>query len=520
MSGSTARYVRLNSLDAISALHLPSPSSSSRAPLAVLRQLASSPRHLAVLAAVLFGLVLLLASGRSGGTAYGLAWGAGRFGAERAYSKLLQTALKVSWKDQMQPGQTYLTGMFFGGQSNQLLAMYNLLFLGKQLGRTVILPPFTAIHFTSGARRPANQIYDLPRLFAEADVSAIPLSYFKSPIVENNQRDVVTCWSTMELYTGTVNNHQVETGFNAHEVYTNFWAMPRIPRSSGGEVIQIDPIISFLRNRTAQLEWVDQTRREILPQKSLPKDVDPATVDKEKNLKPFFDPLHFSPPTDDDQITCVDATFYVGDSVPPPPYPQHIPLEPWRGRAWKEVGRHLHFIPEVQEVADEYLLRIFGVKRVEDVPPYISVHVRRGDFKNFHGNTFTPLSNYAASVSDIRRQLQDRLDNPRSKAEREGKPALKRFSTPPSEYAVLVTSDEEGGSEMWKEVEALGWKRLDHTALKTVEVHGEWWPSMLDGELLARGQGFVGTQWSTFSMVSGLRVEYWRGGIQVVANPK
>lgn len=45
------------------------------------------------------------------------------------------------------------------------------------------------------------------------------------------------------------------------------------------------------------------------------------------------------------------------------------------------------------------------------------------------------------------------------------------------------------------------------TSLETRETYGEWYPSMLDGEILSRGQGFVGTQWSTLSMVSGLRVE-------------
>jgi hypothetical protein len=42
----------------------------------------------------------------------------------------------------MVAGQEYLTAMMFGGQSNQLLATYNLLYMGKELGRTVILCVF------------------------------------------------------------------------------------------------------------------------------------------------------------------------------------------------------------------------------------------------------------------------------------------------------------------------------------------------------------------------------------------
>lgn len=227
--------------------------------------------------------------------------------------------------------------MMFGGQSNQLLAMYNLLYMGKELGRTVILcvpslsssfsldcpthdslacsPPFTAIHF-EGQQRPFNQIYDLPRFFSETGVSAIPLGFFKSPaLLDTSKKDSVTCWSTMEIYTGAVNNHQVESGFNAHGVYTDFWAVPRIPRSSEGAVIEFRPLLDFLSNRTSQLEWVEETRRDFLPQKSIPKDVDVASVDRASNLKPFFDPVNWTPPTEDQQLTCVDATFYVGQCV-------------------------------------------------------------------------------------------------------------------------------------------------------------------------------------------------------------
>ncbi|GAA5885963.1 hypothetical protein JCM6882_004215 [Rhodosporidiobolus microsporus] len=523
---SSARYVRLKSLDAIAAQHLPPPSSARSSSLNFLRLLTSSPRHAA---AVLGGLVVIVLvvtlHSRSGGKPYELAWSGGRFGPARSYAKeVLQQQLKdvvpqPSWKDQMRSSTQYLTAMMFGGQSNQLLAMYNLLYIGKELGRTVILPPFTAIHF-KGQQRPFHQIYDVPRFYDLTGVPAIPLGYFKSPSDPSSVRDRVTCWSTMELYTGSSNNHQVETGFNAHGIFTDFWALPRFPKSADGAVIEFTKLLDFLRNRTAQLELVEETKREVLPQRYIPKDVDPQTVDKVQNLKGSFDPLNGVPPTEDEQLMCVDATFYVGYSVPPPPYPQHIPLEPWRGRAWREVGQHLHWIPEVAQIADEYLSRIFGVARVEDVPPYISVHVRRGDFKNFKGNTFTPLKNYVAAVNAVRGQLQDRLDFPLSEEEREGKPALRRFKKKPQEYAVLVTSDEEAGSEMWEEVSALGWKTINHGDLKTVETHGEWWPSMLDGEMLSRGQGFVGTQWSTFSMVSGLRVEYWQGGIQVVADPK
>ncbi|GAA5826737.1 hypothetical protein JCM3770_002691 [Rhodotorula araucariae] len=497
----THRYA---ALDAISATSRPPPPS----PIAMARTFfgGSSRRTIAIAGGLLVLLAMILLHGRTD-----VDWRVGRYGAARAYASMLNSNLRedvpqTALSRQLRDDRAYLTGMMFGGQSNQLLAMINLLFLGKELGRTIILPPFTAIHF-SGQRRPFHLIYDLPRFYAVTAVRGIPMSYFKTPDPRNEQ-ERMTCWSLMEKYTGACNNHQVETGFNEHELYTDFWAVPAFPRSTENAVLEVDAIVQFLSNRTAQLEWVDKTRRELLPQRKLPADVDAASVVLENNLKPFFDPVHGVPPTDDEQLMCVDATFYVGDSVPPPPYPQRVPLDPWRvGRAWREIGQHLHWVPEVQACADEYLMRIFEVKRAADIPPYISVHVRRGDFKDFHGNTFTPVSNYAAAVSDVRRKLQDRLDYPLSIAERGGKPPLARFAITPTDYRVVATTDEEPGSELWGELENLGWKVVDHAKERTAEVLGEWYAAMLDGEILSRGQGFVGTQWSTFSMVSGNRVE-------------
>ncbi|GJN90509.1 hypothetical protein Rhopal_003520-T1 [Rhodotorula paludigena] len=518
---STARYAALDAISA--AAGRPSSHSS---PLALARAyLASSSRR--TFCCLVAGLALLLVVGllHSHAGVADLAWPQGRYGAARAFRDMLRRQLREqepqkALSRQLADDKEYITGMLFGGQSNQLLALLNLLYLGKELGRTVILPPFTAMHF-KGQHRPFHLVYDLPRFYAETAIPAAPFSFFKTPGAPDNEKEHVTCWSLMEKYTGAVNNHQVETGFNEHEVYTDFWAVPAFPRSTENAVLDVDAVIAFLRNRTEQLDWIETTRRDLLPQRGIAKGVDPASVVPEENLKPFFDPLHGVPPTDDEQLMCVDATFYVGNSVPPPPYPQRVPLDPWRvGKAWKKVGQHLHWIPEVQDFADDYLKRIFGVNRAADIPPYISVHVRRGDFKNFHGNTFTPLQNYVDAVNAIRIKLQNRLDHPLSAEEREGKPALRRFDIPPSQYRVVATTDEEPGSELWGELDKLGWKVINHVEFRTQELLGEWYPSMLDGEILSRGQGFVGTQWSTFSMLSGNRVEYWQGGVQVVADPK
>ncbi|GAA5840191.1 hypothetical protein JCM9279_002305 [Rhodotorula babjevae] len=521
------RYAAIDSNAAASAASAPPP-------LARLRNLFGSPsssrsrRTLVLVAAGISSLLLIVAAlhgGRAQNFAAGFAARRGRHGAGRAYDRMLEATLRHSepqtaLKKQLGDAR-FLTGMLFGGQSNQLLALINLLFLGKELDRAVILPPLTAIHFALGQHRPFDLVYDLPRFYSLTSIRAIPLSRFKSPGHLGNVDERMTCWSLMEKYTGAPNVHAVETGFEDHKLFTDFWAVPPFPRSTEGAVLKVGPVVDFLSNSTAQLAWVETTRRELLPQKSVPKGVEPTSVVAEDNVKSFFNPQRGVPPTDDDQLMCVDATFYLGDSLAPPPYPQHVPLDPWRvGRAWKEVGQHLHWLPEVEERADDYLMALFSVQRAKDIPPYVSVHIRRGDFKAFHGNTYTPLSSYVSSVADVRLRLQAILDGPPSSASLSGKPSLRAFPFPPADYAVVATTDEAPGSHLHGELAALGWHVVDHKEQRTVERLGEWYPAMLDGEILSRGQGFVGTQWSTFSMLSGNRVEYWQGGVQVVANPR
>jgi hypothetical protein len=44
---------------------------------------------------------------------------------------------------------------------------------------------------------------------------------------------------------------------------------------------------------------------------------------------------------------------------------------------WNEVGRYTYWREDVQHLADNYLRDAFGISKGEDVPDYISVHIRR-----------------------------------------------------------------------------------------------------------------------------------------------
>lgn len=101
---------------------------------------------------------------------------------------------------------------------------------------------------------------------------------------------------------------------------------------------------------------------------------------------------------------------------------------------------------------------------------------------------------------------------------------------------VIMTSDDRNET-WWDEVKSYGWARMDHTEQQTVEHYGRWYviqslpsdsaerililmltpfldryPVILDSAIQSNGLGFVGTDRSTFSILSMRRVQDWHGG--------
>ena len=76
---------------------------------------------------------------------------------------------------------------------------------------------------------------------------------------------------------------------------------------------------------------------------------------------------------------------------------------------------------------------------------------------------------------------------------------------------VIVTSDEKDPA-WWEEVAALGWRTVDHDAAGTAEAFGGWYPVIIDAAIQSGALGFVGTDRSTYSIVSRRRVETWNDG--------
>jgi hypothetical protein len=128
---------------------------------------------------------------------------------------------------------------------------------------------------------------------------------------------------------------------------------------------------------------------------------------------------------------------------------------------------------------------------------------------------FAPLEAYAVRVQEIQRELRSKWGTETS-------------------FKVVVSSDEQDPL-WWEEVRDRGWLFVDHgeNGENTAKHHGAWWVTffillrplllmrygigrntlVLDIIIHTLGNGFIGTDQSTLSLLSQRRVEEWYGGI-------
>lgn len=166
-------------------------------------------------------------------------------------------------------------------------------------------------------------------------------------------------------------------------------------------------------------------------------------------------------------------------------------LRPYEGQGWIQAGQYLHFSSHLESLADKYLVALFGVWTKRSVPPFISVHIRRGDFEQARG--LTSIEAFKDAVQRVRDKLDQRMDDPDGWAGAGHQHQRYYKGVRGKDYAVVVTTDESMDSDFVRYIRAeLGWHVLDHDKMRTVQKWGEWYPTMIDAAVLARGRGFVG----------------------------
>ena len=117
---------------------------------------------------------------------------------------------------------------------------------------------------------------------------------------------------------------------------------------------------------------------------------------------------------------------------------------------------------------------------------FIAVHMRRGDFKQ-QCHDGTPEDKCLITLS----RFKEEVDSRRNQTETES-------------WCRMNGTGSSG--------RRFGWRHMDHFKELTLEKYGEWIPPILDQVAQSLAAGFVGTEDSTFSLVSARRVQDWNNG--------
>ncbi|KAJ3544446.1 hypothetical protein NMY22_g2773 [Coprinellus aureogranulatus] len=386
----------------------------------------------------------------------------------------------VLGRDNLRNDSHYLTAFPVAAFTNKVIAYMHLIYLAVITQRIPIVPPMIPPGWVpiDAGMIPFGELFNLTTLRANlrhpvlewAEVKAIPSNASVEVDTELSDPTVEDfgCWSTNKRTVGSPT--WVKGAENVLRIDMSFTRIPDFAymnESNKAEVHTTFPALS-------SLVW--------------PKHPNAATRNLPLMAKSRLH-QHSLPP--DEQLACFDLLYFVTSGVKPYEFEQR-----W-SPAWNTVGTNMRFTQPLMDLAEGYLRRALKIDDGSVLPPMITVHIRRNDWKIKcqEGQTppcYIPVSHYQRAVDDVRRKLRE---------------------TRNTDVTQVYVASDETDPYFWQEISSLGWIYFDHAAEQTVERLGAWYPLLIDKVALSMGTGFVGTRSSTFSVLSAMRVEDWNNGI-------
>ncbi|KDR75121.1 hypothetical protein GALMADRAFT_249034 [Galerina marginata CBS 339.88] len=378
------------------------------------------------------------------------------------------------FRDNLLEDKFYITATANAGFTNQFMSTVNMIYLGMITDRIPIIPPFGPDHHIShdAGMVPFGDIFNLSRatdaihrpLLEWRDVKYLPS---KDSTVEPkpSEREQIGCWSSRHgNEPRPVRVKSIVDHLNLDISYTRAPTEARNNPSDGNDAFLV----------------FSKLVRYIYPKRPLPPPNGVYTLMEKSPLGHELLP--------DEHLTCFDFLYYLTSS--PETYEWKFSWSP----PWLWVATHFHFTDKLVEIVEGYLGRVFGAPK-DDLPPFIAVHMRRGDFAqqcwDTPGDCLIPPSTFEKKVASMRQELLE-TQNKHVKE-------------------VIIMSDETD-PDFWEEIRELGWVHFDHTEEKTEQKYGQWYPPIIDIVAQSMAVGFIGTDDSTFSLVSARRVEDWHNG--------
>ncbi|GAA5997767.1 O-fucosyltransferase family protein [Rhodotorula paludigena] len=393
---------------------------------------------------------------------------------------LTRAAPARSYWDALRPDLRYLTLDSWSGMSGQYFTALSLLYLAHLTQRVAIIPSFRDWDHYGDSMITLDLLFDMEKFRQERGALFVYWDEVK-PLDRQHkrtQRDAIGCY---------MGNNAFEGGrsFDEHNLDQTIW---RVARPGGGNLQHsVESFVLFdvdEKDRLARLhKFADAEKREI------PENMLGSQLLCYSNL---WDLSHAHALADGWQWHEGFRGQQRGDGE----------LKDMLGISargthpeWWAIGQYIDFAPGIWDIA---LTAAMRTMRLNYVPKnLITIHLRRGDFKSWcsAGENCTPqMDRYVEQLDPL-------------------------LALSPPGTKVLVTTDEQDDRDFLRQIDALGWYRVDHRALGTQRTlekkYGDAWrwaDAAVDQAILSLGQHFVGTSGSQVSLLTELRVAAWNGG--------
>uniref|UniRef100_A0A0W0FVA7 Uncharacterized protein n=1 Tax=Moniliophthora roreri TaxID=221103 RepID=A0A0W0FVA7_MONRR len=427
-----------------------------------------------------------------------------------------------SFRSNLRNDRHYLTAWANAGLTNEFMGIVNMIYLAMLSDRVPIIPPFSSENHTSrkAGYVAFGDIFDLERYRNEVgqavlewrDVKQPSIPYEPAPFNRKRARhqrfyeeleatsdfiDTLGCWSTRaNIHPDVIPAHTFIPGWE-----------PSLMKLLNLDVsyTQVPPETRSVHDRNRLHVTFPGMAGLLFPPAENPKNLrDVEAYQWQSAVRPKTADLILSSPrgkqvAPDEHLACLDIAYFMTSG------PQDFEWGDAWAPAWRFVGKHLRFRQGIEEVAKGYLRRALNLSAEDgdDIPPFITVHIRRGDFV-CHGQgacDITSMDLYRLIVRQVQEELR----------ERNGVDVDK----------VILTSDETDDA-FWDEVRGMGWYSVDHSLQgeDTFARYGEWYLPIIDVVIQSMAKGFVGSPGSTFSLISGRRVVEWNDGVRKTAFPE
>ncbi|KAK2460112.1 hypothetical protein APHAL10511_007878 [Amanita phalloides] len=370
----------------------------------------------------------------------------------------------LKFRDNLKPNLKYITSWIDAGWTNDVITYMNILYLATITRRIPIIGVFTPTHVGYYSETiDFGKVFDVPRLSKAIGLPVLEWHEVKDR--NSSEVDVLGCWDVWE----TVQNETHEARFS------------RLPGKLKLDVSYtiappwVKMLPNFKHDRHANIFSLASLGFPEIRMESLERPVTHESKIHRVRLPP------------DEQLLCFDYLYYTAAALP---FEFQYDFSP----EWAVVGQHMHWNPDLETLANQYVRKAMGLGRFERIPLYISIHARHADFKTFCNHL--PLDQCFASPAVIERRIEEVRQELRDRRGLEVQ-------------HVIMTSDEQN-STWWDDVRKQGWFTLDHS--RTVELHGIWYPVLIDAVVQSNGVGFVGTHGSTMSAMARRRVLSWHDG--------